>query len=221
MKKEENSSFVDNGEAPERDLLSKDELDMIVKRQGQLKDSSAIPPPTKKKPSKLATLVKKNRFITIILSIFAVALIASLVLLAIYVADILSINSKRDYVFTLGKDEVKVKYEETVINDVIYIDMNMLAPYAELSVSGSEESMKYIASGNNYMKFTDDSEYAIINATKIIMPAPAIVGDGKYGDFEFNKLKGKNTQVLTAKSLTFHFEKESPLYYLDKKTFSI
>lgn len=48
-----------------------------------------------------------------------------------------------------------------------------------------------------------------------------IVGDGKYGDFEFNKLKGKNTQVLTAKSLTFHFEKESPLYYLDKKTFSI
>lgn len=185
MKKEENSSFVDNGEAPERDLLSKDELDMIVKRQGQLKDSSAIPPPTKKKPSKLATLAKKNRFVTIVLSVFAIALIAALVLLSIYVADLLSLNSRRDYVFLLGEEgakgssEVKVAYEETVINDVVYIDMNMLAQYAELSVSGSEESMKYIASGNNYMKFTDDSEYAIINATKIIMPAPAIVGDGK------------------------------------------
>ncbi len=48
-----------------------------------------------------------------------------------------------------------------------------------------------------------------------------IVGDGKYGDFEFNKVKGKKTQVLTAKSLTFHFEKESPLFYLDKKTFTV
>ena len=48
-----------------------------------------------------------------------------------------------------------------------------------------------------------------------------IVGDGKYGDFEFNKLKGKTTQELTAKSLTFHFDKNSSLYYLDKKTFSI
>lgn len=185
MKKEENSSFVDNGEAPERDMLSSDELNMILKRQGQLKDSSAIPPPTKKKPSKLATLAKKNRFVTVILSIFAVALIAVLVLLSIYVADLLSLNSRRDYVFLLGEEgakgssEVKVAYEETVINDVVYIDMNILAQYAELSVSGSEESMKYIASGNNYMKFTDDSEYAIINATKIIMPAPAIVGDGK------------------------------------------
>ena len=36
-----------------------------------------------------------------------------------------------------------------------------------------------------------------------------------------NKLKGKTTQELTAKSLTFHFDKNSSLYYLDKKTFSI
>ena len=183
MKKEDNSSFVDKEEIVEVEALSQDELKMIQNRQDQLEDSSAIPPPTKKKPSKLLTLVKKNRLITVIISVFAVALIAALILLAVYVADLISMNSKRDYTITLGKDkdleEIKVAYEETVINDVVYIDMNVLAKYAELSVSGSEESMKYIASGNNYMKFTDDSEYAIINATKIIMPAPAIVGDGK------------------------------------------
>ena len=179
MKKEDKSSFVDTSEEREVEVLSDAELKMILNRQDQLEDSSDIPPPTKKKPSKLATLAKKNKFITVTLSIFAIALIASLVLLAVYVADLLSINSKRDYVFTLGKEEVKVKYEDTVINDVVYIDMNMLAKYAEFSVSGSEETMKYISTGENYMKFTDESEYAIINATKIMMPAPAIVGDGK------------------------------------------
>ena len=179
MKKEENSSFVDNGESPEHDMLSKDELNMIMRRQSQLKDSSDIPPPTKKKPSKLATVAKKNRFGTVMISIFVIALIASLVMIGIYIADTLGLNSRRDYVFTLGEEETRVAYEDTVINDVVYIDMNMLAEYAEFSVSGSEESMKYIASGNNYMKFTNDSEYAIINAAKISMPAPAIVGNGK------------------------------------------
>jgi len=179
MKKEDNFSSEKKEEVVEIEALSAAELQMIQKRQDQLEDSSAIPPPTKKKPNKLITLAKKNRAITIILSVFAVALIATLVLLSIYVAEIMSANSRRDYVFTLGKEEVKVKYEDTVINDVLYIDMNMLAKYAELTVSGSEESMKYISVGENYMKFTDESDYAIINATKIIMPAPAIVGDGK------------------------------------------
>ena len=46
-----------------------------------------------------------------------------------------------------------------------------------------------------------------------------IVGDGKYGDFAVNqKLKAK-TQMLTAYSLTLAFDRESPLYYLDGKTF--
>ena len=48
-----------------------------------------------------------------------------------------------------------------------------------------------------------------------------IVGDGKYGDFEFNKLKNAKTQRLTAKTLTLNFEKNSPLYYLSGKTFNV
>lgn len=48
-----------------------------------------------------------------------------------------------------------------------------------------------------------------------------IVGDGKYGDNKINKEFGAKTQMLTAYSLTLNFSKESPLYYLDKKTFSL
>jgi 23S rRNA pseudouridine955/2504/2580 synthase len=48
-----------------------------------------------------------------------------------------------------------------------------------------------------------------------------ILGDGKYGDFEFNKKKGVERQMLTAVSIKFHFVKGSLLEYLDGKLFSI
>lgn len=48
-----------------------------------------------------------------------------------------------------------------------------------------------------------------------------ILGDGKYGDFSLNnKLKLKR-QMLTAIRLTLKFDKESFLYYLNDKTFTI
>lgn len=46
-----------------------------------------------------------------------------------------------------------------------------------------------------------------------------IAGDGKYGDNALNRKCGAKKQMLTAYLLTFSFPKESPLFYLDGKTF--
>ena len=46
-----------------------------------------------------------------------------------------------------------------------------------------------------------------------------IIGDGKYGINDINKRYKKKTQMLYAYKLTLKFSKESPLYYLDNKTF--
>ena len=46
-----------------------------------------------------------------------------------------------------------------------------------------------------------------------------VVGDGKYGDNAFNKKKGQPKQMLKAYKLTLKFDKDSPLYYLNGKTF--
>lgn len=178
VEKEESSS-LEESEIQTPEPLSEDEVNMILSRQDELEDASEIPPPSKKDPGKIRSFAKKNTFMTVLISVFSVAFIGAIILLSVYIANTLSANSKRDYVFTFGDEDTRVKYEETVINDVIYIDMNLLAKYAEFSVSGSEESMKYIASGDNYMKFTNDSEYAVINAQKVKLPAPAIVGNGK------------------------------------------
>lgn len=48
-----------------------------------------------------------------------------------------------------------------------------------------------------------------------------IVGDPKYGDYGFNRKIGKEKQMLSACSLSFSFEKSSPLYYLNKQKITI
>ena len=48
-----------------------------------------------------------------------------------------------------------------------------------------------------------------------------IVGDGKYGDNAFNKSKGVKRQMLTSSEIILSFNKESPLYYLNEKSFKV
>ncbi|MBO7149533.1 MAG: RluA family pseudouridine synthase [Clostridia bacterium] len=49
----------------------------------------------------------------------------------------------------------------------------------------------------------------------------SIIGDGKYGDFEANNKFKEKSQKLSATKLILHFEENSPLNYLNNKTFSI
>ena len=48
-----------------------------------------------------------------------------------------------------------------------------------------------------------------------------VIGDGKYGRGDINKKFKKTKQELKAYKLKLNFEKESPLYYLNGKTFEI
>lgn len=48
-----------------------------------------------------------------------------------------------------------------------------------------------------------------------------VLGDGKYGNNEFNRRNGIKKQMLQASSLTLYFEKDSALSYLNGKTFKV
>lgn len=48
-----------------------------------------------------------------------------------------------------------------------------------------------------------------------------IVGDGKYGDFAVNEKLKEKKQKLTSSELTLKFDKDSPLYYLNGKRFTV
>lgn len=218
-------------ESPQ-EKLSSEELGMLRARLDKLDDRSQIPPPEKKKQSRLVKFAKNNTVATVIISILIFAVIASAILLGIHLSGTLGANSKRDYRFIyeqFGKndEEIKLKYENIVINDVLYVDMNRLAEFAGLSVSGSEETMKYIASEEHYLKFTNDSEYAVINAAKVAIPAPAIIKDGKClvpyqviskaisGGIEFKLNQSRNTVNVIRKNY-----KVEDITYNEDVTFS-
>lgn len=48
-----------------------------------------------------------------------------------------------------------------------------------------------------------------------------IIGDGKYGDERVNRARKEKLQLLVSAEITFYFQLNSPLYYLNGKTFSI
>lgn len=161
--------------------LSPEEFDMFKKRTEELEDRSVIPSPYEKPPSKLAVFIKNNKLTFAIASVFTIALTASLVLLLIFA--VIAGNDRRDYRFYYDpnetkkndEEEVKVDYKDAVINDVLYFDMNKLAEFAGFSISGSADTVKYIASEGQYIKFINGKDYAVINGTKVALPHPAFV----------------------------------------------
>ena len=178
MKKKDRSTAFENSE----NELNDAELQMLRSRVDELGDRSIIPPPERKKQNKLIKFAKNNTVATVVVSVLVVALISAFILLGIYLGGG---ENHNDFRFVYGEgakaEEIKVKYEDIVINDILYVDMNKLAEFAGLSVSGSEESMKYIGADDNYIKFTHEAEYAIINTARIVLPEgqTAIIGGGR------------------------------------------
>lgn len=225
--KEENISNVEE----KADALSPDELNVLKDRLDELPDRSQIPPPNKKQ-NKLLLFAKKNPVATVIISVLLVSVVAVLILASVYIINNFALNNTSDYVFvfqTFGKEdeEVKYDYDSIVINDVLYVDMNKLAEFAGMSVSGSHETRKFIVSDEHYMKFTNNSEYAVINATKVKISPAAIVDENRClvpyrvitnavsSGISFEKAKVKN--VITVKRDNFT---DDEIVYNEKITFS-
>ena len=169
-----------NDEAKKEEALNEGEFQMVRSRYEQLdEDRSTIPPPNQKEESKLLKLIKKNKLVFAVILTLFVALTLSIILLCIYSANSSDKALTGDYTFVFGTEEIKYKNSRVVIDGVLYVDMNRLAAYASLSSSGSHNTMKYIASEGQYIKFTNESEYAVINGTKVVLDAPAYVDEAK------------------------------------------
>ena len=177
--KKENIPSIDE----KADVLSPDELNILKDRFDEAPDRSQIPPPNKK-PNKLLAFAKKNTVAAVIISVLLVSIIAVLILASVYIVKNFMLNNTSDYVFvfeTFGKknEEVEYDYDTIVINDVLYVDMHKLAEFSGMSVSGSAETRKFIAADEHYIKFINNSEYAVINATKVKISPSAIVDENK------------------------------------------
>lgn len=169
--KEKDNSFFEEKENP----LSAEEMDLIRSRADDIGDRSIIPPPENKNEIKAIKLAKKNKSAAVVVSIIVVAFVTIVALLSVYLSETLGLNSKKNYTFTFGKEKIKEKYSEIVINDVLYIDMSKLASFGDMSVSGGADTRKYVISDEHYLKFTNGEEYAVINGAKVVLDSPAVI----------------------------------------------
>lgn len=115
--------------------------------------------------------------------------------------------------------------------DVIYGYLKKNSDESEVCVT-DEKVKGSVPIKTGYKVLSEDSDTSLLEVTlytgkthqiraHLAHAGHFIVGDGKYGDNAFNKLKKAKSQQLTAYKITFYFDRKSPLYYLDKKEFSV
>ena len=83
--------------------------------------------------------------------------------------------SRADFTVYLGEDFYEAKYEHLMREDILYLDMKKIAAFSGMVISGSEQKIKFTASDEQYLRFENDSEFAVINGNKVEMPVKAIV----------------------------------------------
>ena len=173
MKRKENYSF-------EESPLSKEELEMLKKSVDSSEDRSKLPPHDTSDSANAVRFVKKNPILVVSAIIIALAIIAVSVfgvILAIKKAA--NKPCTDDYTIYLGTESYTLEYEKANIDGILFIDIKKIASFAGLITSGSREKIKFTFDDNNYLRFENKSEFAVINGAKVEMPVPAIVNENE------------------------------------------
>lgn len=138
-------------------------------------DRSTLPSQDNSDLAHARRFVKKNKIFSIALAVLAVfgAVLVSLLCVFGVRAAIERKRATADYTFYVGNSSYTVDYKAAVRDGVLYVDMYPIAEYAQLARSGSNSDVKFTASENQYLRFENGSEYAVINGAVVEM------GEGK------------------------------------------
>ena len=118
---------------------------------------------------------KKHKTSTGILAATIVSSIIVLSVLVVYaIIAILGLPNKSDFEVIIGENEFIADYEDTVIDGVVYIDMNKLMSIDKITISGNEKSLKYTLPNLQYVRFENGNDYAIVDGKYLLMDAIAI-----------------------------------------------
>lgn len=173
MKRKENYS---SEESP----LSKEELEMLKKSVESSEDRSKLPPHDTSDSANAVRFAKKNPTLMFSAIIIALAIIAVTVLgIILAIRKAADKPCTDDYTVYLGTESYTVDYDKAHINDVLFIDMKKIASFAGLIVSGSRDKIKFTSDNDNYLRFENNSELAVINGAKVSMVVQAVVNENE------------------------------------------
>ena len=160
MKEEKNKYDKDS---PKK--LSPEEERMLRAQTAKAQvDRSKLPPHDTSERANTVRFLKKNIVLTVAIAAITLLLIASIVLLVLVIADKNSdAPCDDDFKVTMGEEEFTLKYKDSVVDGVFYIDIKPIAEYAELTASGSDSKIKFTGADGTYIQFENGYNFAKVN----------------------------------------------------------
>lgn len=161
----------------QRELLSAEELSMLnaeIKNSGE--DRSKLPPHDTSDRANAIRFAKKNPIFIASAIVIILLLIAALIFGGIMFAQHLATRPNTSaFTVYLGTESYEVPYDEAMREDTLYLDMKKVAVYAGMITSGTEQKVKFTAAPDQYLRFENESEFAVVSGSKVEMPVTAIV----------------------------------------------
>ncbi len=162
---------------PQSETLSDEEYRLIKQSvDSERVDRSRLPNYDNSDKAKLIRYMKKNKVFSAVCIVLAVCIIALLTLCVVFAVNKAKnkVNTD-DYKITVGSDTYTVKYKNAVRNGVLYIDMYKIAEYTSMTRTGSKSAVKFTADENNYLRFENGSDTAVINGNMVDLGGTAVV----------------------------------------------
>lgn len=213
--------------AVEEKPLTEDELRILrASVESEKVDRSKLPHYDNSGKAKLFRYVKNNKVFAAICIVLALCMVTLLVLCTVFAIRkaVESRGNTDDYTIIIGDTIYTQKYNLAVRNGVLYVDMYKIAEYAEMTRTGSTSSVKFTASEDQYLRFENGSDTAVINGCMVELGGTAVVNaDVCEIPYQFlvkvlgsgNGLKLKlNTETNTLKVTRMMYETEDDDVYI-------
>jgi D-alanyl-D-alanine carboxypeptidase len=154
---------VDNNS--DRTPLSEEERKILRSEVGRtIVDRSALPPHDTSAKAELLRFIKRNKAFSASVVAIALLLVISAVIFTFVAIDMSSDKPcTDDFLIKLGEESYKLKYKDATVDGVFYIDIRPIAEYAELTISGSSEKIKFTGENGTYMQFENGYDFAKVN----------------------------------------------------------
>ena len=161
--------------------LSDEQLEIFSSHmENNGEDRSTVGPFDMSLKGRVIRYAKQHKATAIFFVVGLISLLSILILLIVYSATTRTrAGSKDDFIIRMEQSKLTFKYEEIMINDTVYLDMNKISEIYGIQISGDSSSRKFTLPNIQYVRFENESSVAILDGNYIEMNSKAIINGDK------------------------------------------
>ncbi len=176
--KKKKNPYLPEEEQEAVEALSYEEVALLRrKRETDGEDRSSLPHHDNSDRAYLVRFLKENKAVTVSCAIILLAILAGIIfgIFSLF-SHIANRPNTSDFSVVLGDAKpYTVKYRDSVRGDVLYVDLKQIASYWGLTVSGSNKKLQFTSGHDQYLRFEDNSNIAVVNGERVEMRVKSYV----------------------------------------------